>query len=716
MSTISFSPGNLLTIANQGIVVVCGQDTPDDAFDELKAATDSNVESGLVVTPVRQLLEIEEFVVLVIFEGNVHLLHRGSLSIELAAGSASPTLIGNSESVSMVTWFETKLPLVWDRLNIYDPKLRRRTLRAIDSNFLSVSEVEIEPQYFFPSTGLSPENTVETLKDQAVSVNDETSVKVDQVSEGDDSSTELEMIDGADLMSESESVLDFNESDVRRGQSHSTTQVEVETNSSNIEEVDHKAEEVDTVEEPENTNLQTVDQELPTSVAEETIPEIPSPIDITREEDELAVQSIPQSNRESPEDPAQISDEHSVAMDGKASSTSQENQHYSNEGDGESDGGTKEFESRQVDAVYDNAIGANRDDQLFVGSSPNQFETEGGIVDEDISLQVGDASNIPLKIDNLNEDVDLADDGFNLEHTSTKFYQNMINFRKGIFVEPPIESRVEDQTQREVAPTFGPKDSDDQLNLDQTMAAKEGESYAAETQSGTALRDGLITNSPFASKMPLVRDEVVKPPSWDDKPLLPIHSPIHIESNTKFSPLLDEGFDIESTVNLKHKSQSSANAVIKHPISAVRCRSGHLNNPTLLNCPKCGQSIETQDAFTVERPVLGVIQFGDGSRYKIDGPKRIGRNPIRDSILEGESAETIIVGTGDNAISRDHVIITISQWQVLVTDNNSTNGTIVRRNDGRERRLNANRPEPIAFGSRIELSNDIWFDFIAEEM
>jgi hypothetical protein len=715
MSAISFSPGNLLTIAHAAIVIVCGQDTPDDAFDDLKAATDSNAELGLAIVPVRQLLEIEEFVVLVNFDGNVHLLHRGSLSIELTTASMSPTSIGNPESANMVTWFETKLPLEWNRINIYDPKLRRRTLRTIDSNFLSVSEIEVEPQFFFPSTESLPRKTVEAPQEQEVLGEDKITAKVDQLGNSGEPKAELEVFDGIDRSSETESALDTIESDEEKEFVITSAQDNLQTNSADIDELDNEVKEV---EEQKLTALHAVDQEISPSEASQAIPESTLSVDIKLEEADSAVRSSPQIEQEKPKISNHIFAENSTNTVGEVKKTHQGSQSSSTEKDADNCDsfiGLEIQESQEVGTVDDVEGMADGDEQVFGESSQNESQSKGSSIDQETLSLTGEDPNTLKQMGNPIENLDLSDDGFNLEHTSTQFYQNMINFRKGIQFEPLNEGHV-DKAQSEETLVFEPVDSDDQLTIDQGMAPKESEPIANEIQFNPALRDALITNSPFASEIPPINDDVAKPPRWGEKPSLPNSSPAKVDPNAEFSPRLDEDFDIESTVNLKHKSQSSANAAIKHPISAVRCRGGHLNNPTLLNCPKCGQSIAVQEAFTVERPVLGVIKFGDGSSYKIDGPKRIGRNPIRDSILEGESAETIIVGTGDNAISRDHVIITISQWQVLVTDNNSTNGTMVRRNDGRERRLNANRPEPIGYGSRIELSDDVWFDFIAEEM
>jgi len=109
-------------------------------------------------------------------------------------------------------------------------------------------------------------------------------------------------------------------------------------------------------------------------------------------------------------------------------------------------------------------------------------------------------------------------------------------------------------------------------------------------------------------------------------------------------------------------------------VDAKVCPSGHPNPPTATMCRICGTFLAAGDADlqTVQRPSLGTLKFDDGSVFSLDAGCVLGRKPTQAS----DSRSVPITVTGDK-VSRQHVEVILRDWEVMVADLGSRNGTIV---------------------------------------
>lgn len=114
-------------------------------------------------------------------------------------------------------------------------------------------------------------------------------------------------------------------------------------------------------------------------------------------------------------------------------------------------------------------------------------------------------------------------------------------------------------------------------------------------------------------------------------------------------------------------------------VRGVYCKNRHFNDPRVLFCGICGINMVQQTPVLVNgvRPPLGVIVLDDGSVFQLDNPYLLGRDPSTDErIATGEFRPLPIIDQS-NQVSRVHARLEMRGWDVVLVDNNSTNGTFV---------------------------------------
>jgi pSer/pThr/pTyr-binding forkhead associated (FHA) protein len=117
----------------------------------------------------------------------------------------------------------------------------------------------------------------------------------------------------------------------------------------------------------------------------------------------------------------------------------------------------------------------------------------------------------------------------------------------------------------------------------------------------------------------------------------------------------------------------------KEQVRGVYCKNRHFNDPRVLFCGICGINMVQQTPVLVNgvRPPLGVIVLDDGSVFQLDNPYLLGRDPSTDErIATGEFRPLPIIDQS-NQVSRVHARLEMRGWDVVLIDNNSTNGTFV---------------------------------------
>jgi FHA domain len=137
-------------------------------------------------------------------------------------------------------------------------------------------------------------------------------------------------------------------------------------------------------------------------------------------------------------------------------------------------------------------------------------------------------------------------------------------------------------------------------------------------------------------------------------------------------------------------------------VDGVLCAGDHFNDPGARACRQCGIGLD-QTPRNVERrqrPPLGVLIFDDGTRIPLDGDYVLGREPAFDSDVIDGRARPLRINDPNGTVSRLHLRISLTGWQVEVSDLGSANGSVLQ-SPGGERTLAPFQPTIVQPGVRI---------------
>ncbi|GAA3648402.1 hypothetical protein GCM10022237_05050 [Nocardioides ginsengisoli] len=128
--------------------------------------------------------------------------------------------------------------------------------------------------------------------------------------------------------------------------------------------------------------------------------------------------------------------------------------------------------------------------------------------------------------------------------------------------------------------------------------------------------------------------------------------------------------------------ESAAQVMEEHAHEQVRgvyCKNRHFNDPRVLFCGICGINMVQQTPVLVNgpRPPLGVIVLDDGSVFQLDTPYLLGRDPAGDERVAAGDFRPLPIIDQSHEVSRVHARLEMRGWDVVLVDNNSTNGTFV---------------------------------------
>jgi FHA domain len=109
------------------------------------------------------------------------------------------------------------------------------------------------------------------------------------------------------------------------------------------------------------------------------------------------------------------------------------------------------------------------------------------------------------------------------------------------------------------------------------------------------------------------------------------------------------------------------------------CSRGHLNDPRAHFCVLCGIRMNERTGVLVvdERPPLGLLVFDDGATHTVDSGFLLGREPDGDARVRAGVLRPIVLDDRSGAMSRVHAEIRLENWDVVLTDSGSSNGTYV---------------------------------------
>lgn len=139
-------------------------------------------------------------------------------------------------------------------------------------------------------------------------------------------------------------------------------------------------------------------------------------------------------------------------------------------------------------------------------------------------------------------------------------------------------------------------------------------------------------------------------------------------------------------------------------LDAVLCPQGHPSRPDEPVCVRCERPIEDRTVHRIERPVVATLLWDSGRAVDVDRPLVIGRNPSADTIVDGEPAVPLRVPDPEAVLSRQHLEVRLSGWDLLVVDRGSRNHTVIIRPGEEPERLLPDVPTPAPMGTEVVLA------------
>ncbi|MEV6773408.1 FHA domain-containing protein [Nocardia sp. NPDC051030] len=130
-------------------------------------------------------------------------------------------------------------------------------------------------------------------------------------------------------------------------------------------------------------------------------------------------------------------------------------------------------------------------------------------------------------------------------------------------------------------------------------------------------------------------------------------------------------------------------------VRGYECPRHHLNDPRVMSCAVCGYRIDQLSGVLTEgvRPPLGVLRLDDGNCFTLDADLVIGREPDRSTQVR-HGARPIRIEDSSGGMSRVHAEVRLVDWDVLVLDRGSANGTHIRT-PGRPEWMRATPGHPV---------------------
>lgn len=112
-------------------------------------------------------------------------------------------------------------------------------------------------------------------------------------------------------------------------------------------------------------------------------------------------------------------------------------------------------------------------------------------------------------------------------------------------------------------------------------------------------------------------------------------------------------------------------------VVGILCSRQHFNDPSSLYCSVCGISMvqQTHNLVDGERPPLGVLVRDDGATFVLDSAYVIGRDPHREASVVSGAALPLVLEDRERTISRVHAHVGLRDWDVVLADAGSANGT-----------------------------------------
>lgn len=222
---------------------------------------------------------------------------------------------------------------------------------------------------------------------------------------------------------------------------------------------------------------------------------------------------------------------------------------------------------------------------------------------------------------------------------------------------------------------------------------------------------------PEPEAVPFSVASVVEPPAEQDHGQ--VHEPDHgAAHDSSFDPTLTTMVSGSELSALKRDARNpnprrpsapgdSGDPAFQRPqLRGVRCPVGHLNSLQDSRCRTCGAQVEQGGSIDTDvRPTLAVVTFDEGTVMELDRPFVLGREVPEPYAISGEVARSISLEDPSNLISRVHLEIHLSGWDIELIDKGSANGTFTRpiATATTKTRLHTGHATAITLGTTVEI-------------
>lgn len=150
------------------------------------------------------------------------------------------------------------------------------------------------------------------------------------------------------------------------------------------------------------------------------------------------------------------------------------------------------------------------------------------------------------------------------------------------------------------------------------------------------------------------------------------------------------------------REQQSEDAIL-----GIRCAQEHPNPPEAQRCRRCGGPLQGQPRM-VPRPVMATLRPSNGPAADVDRTILVGRSPQAKLAGRRDAPRLLTVVSPNHDISRTHLQISPADWEVVVTDLHSTNGTLlIRPGQPESERLLPGEPVKVYPGCVIDLGDGV---------
>ncbi|WP_028709221.1 FHA domain-containing protein [Propionicicella superfundia] len=140
-------------------------------------------------------------------------------------------------------------------------------------------------------------------------------------------------------------------------------------------------------------------------------------------------------------------------------------------------------------------------------------------------------------------------------------------------------------------------------------------------------------------------------------------------------------------------------------VLAAMCGLQHPNPPDARVCARCGGAVDGSSPRLVALPVLAVLRASTGQSAEVGGVVLVGRAP--QATPSEHDAVLLSVPSPSQDISRTHLRVAAVQWEVVVTDLHSTNGTVLVRPGEQPVRMAPGEPVAVGIGTILDLGDGV---------